>query len=110
MDASSQRPRSRQRWWLHALLLLLTLFTTTIVGSRLEANFAANRPAFLIDEDFSFFLTIWDQPRLLVGGLPFSLTLLSILMAHELGHFLLHRPVNQSGILRYDLAEENGGA
>lgn len=30
-------------------------------------------------------------------------------LAHELGHFLLHRPVNQSGILRYDLAEENGG-
>ena len=87
MDARSQRPRSRQRWWLHALLLVLTLLTTTIVGSRLDANFAANRPAFLIDDDFGFFLAIWDQPRLLLAGLPFSLTLLSILLAHELGHF-----------------------
>lgn len=30
-------------------------------------------------------------------------------LAHELGHFLLHRPVNQRGILRYDLSVEKGG-
>lgn len=94
MNARLPRLRSRQRWWLHALLLLLTLVTTTIVGSRLDANFAANRPAFLIDDDFSFFLTIWQQPRVLLAGLPFSLTLLTILLAHELGHFwacMFHR-------------------
>ncbi|MFM8932629.1 MAG: ImmA/IrrE family metallo-endopeptidase [Gemmataceae bacterium] len=30
-------------------------------------------------------------------------------MAHELGHHLLHRPRMQSGMLRYDLAAEDGG-
>lgn len=92
MDAYFQRPQpvqsgSRQRWWLHALLLLLTLVTTTVVGARLAMNFAANLPAFVLDEDFSFFVNIWSNPRILLAGLPFSLTLLTILLAHELGHF-----------------------
>lgn len=92
MDAYSPRPQpvqsgSRQRWWLHGLLLLLTLVTTTVVGARLAMNFAANLPAFVLDEDFSYFVTIWSNPRLLLSGLPFSLTLLTILLAHELGHF-----------------------
>lgn len=88
MDARAQRPQSGQRWWLHGLLFLLTALTTTIVGSRLALNFEGNRPAFIIDEDFSFLLSIWESPELLLAGLPFSLTLLTILLAHELGQFL----------------------
>lgn len=82
------------RLWLHALLLLLTLLTTTVVGARLAANFEQNLPAFQFDEDFNFLFTLWQQPLLLAGGLPFSLTLLSILLAHEFGHYftcLYHR-------------------
>lgn len=90
MDAIGQRP-PRQRWWLHGLLLALTVLTTTIVGTRLEANFRANLPAFVIDEDWSFFLSVWENPAQLVAGLPFSLTLLTILLAHELGHYLACR-------------------
>ncbi len=87
MDAIRTRPRSRHRWWLHGLLLLLTLFTTTAVGARLAANFAANRPAFFIEDDLEFFLSLWTTPAVLWDGLPFSLTLLTILLAHELGHY-----------------------
>ncbi len=82
------------RLWLHALLLLLTLLTTTIVGARLAANFEQNLPAFQFDEDFNFLFTLWQQPLLLATGLPFSLTLLTILLAHEFGHYftcLYHR-------------------
>ena len=31
---------------------------------------------------------LWRHPAALLGGLPFSLTLLAILMAHEMGHYL----------------------
>jgi membrane-associated protease RseP (regulator of RpoE activity) len=34
---------------------------------------------------------MWQQPSYLLPGLPFSLTLLTILLAHEFGHFLTAR-------------------
>ncbi|HEU0124011.1 MAG TPA: site-2 protease family protein [Bryobacteraceae bacterium] len=87
MGADWQRPRSMQRWWLHGLLLLVTALTTTMAGAGLAANFTANQPAFIFDRDIPFLLGLWSEPRLLLAGLPFSLTLLSILLAHELGHY-----------------------
>ena len=77
----------RPRYWLHLLLFLLTLFTTTAMGARLWFNFAANQPA-LSDDDIEFFLRLYGDPSLLAAGLPFSLTLLAILLAHEMGHYL----------------------
>ena len=74
--------------WLHAVLLLLTILTTTIVGSRMQYNFAHDLPAFDLDRDWAVFYTFWHQPAQLLGGLPFSLTLIAILLAHEFGHYL----------------------
>ena len=85
------QPAPPSRLWLHALLLLLTLLTTTIVGARLAANFEQNLPAFQFDEDLAFLVTLWEQPLRLTSGLPFSLTLLAILFAHEFGHYLVCR-------------------
>ena len=34
---------------------------------------------------------MWHEPSYLLPGLPFSLTLLTILLAHEFGHFLTAR-------------------
>jgi hypothetical protein len=79
--------RPRQRYWLHILLLLATFFTTLVVGARLEWNFQRDLPAFLLDD--SIFPVLWAlHGRNLLLGLPFSLTLMSILLAHELGHYL----------------------
>ena len=77
----------RERLWLHALLLILTLFTTTIVGAGLNATFQLNRPVDL-DQDFDIIFRLWGHPGLLLQGLPFSVTLLTILFAHEMGHYL----------------------
>ena len=74
--------------WLHVLLLLLTILSTTIVGSRMEFNFSHDLPAFDIGRDLDVFLTFWRHPAALLGGLPFSLTLITILLAHEFGHYL----------------------
>jgi len=83
-------PRPRQRYWLHILLFLATVFTTLVVGSRMEYNFQHGRPAFsLADDDLPFFPARWalEQPSRLLLGLPFAGTLLLILMSHEMGHY-----------------------
>ncbi|HXI42151.1 MAG TPA: site-2 protease family protein [Bryobacteraceae bacterium] len=77
----------RQRYWLHALMFALTLASTTIVGSRMQANFDRNLPFFDLERDIAAFALLWRNPMLLLPGLPFSLTLLTILLAHEFGHF-----------------------
>lgn len=81
----------RQRYWLHALLLLLTCFTTLVVGARMEFNFLHNQPLFTTgDEWLPMFALHWirERPANLWLGIPFSVTLLLVLMAHEMGHFL----------------------
>jgi hypothetical protein len=78
----------KRKYWLHALLFLLTVLTTLIVGARLEQNFLSNKPMFGADEYFFPIRWIWAQPSRLLDGIPFSATLLGILMAHEMGHFI----------------------
>lgn len=89
-NGDSEFPRFRARaprYWLHALLLLLTLITTSAVGVSLQQNFAQNRPISL-EENFYGFAILWTAPALLVHGLAFSLPLLLILLSHEFGHYL----------------------
>src|SRR5437588_2605100 len=79
----------KRRYWLHALLFLLTLLSTLCIGARLQYNFNHGLPAFKLDEDilpWSWALADWHR---LVLGLPFSVSLLGILTAHELGHYVL---------------------
>jgi membrane-associated protease RseP (regulator of RpoE activity) len=84
-------PRPRQRYWLHALLLLTTFFTTLMVGTRLEANFLQNKPIFSLTEDTVPLFPIGfiaEHPARIWMGLPFSIALMTILLAHEMGHYL----------------------
>ncbi|MFL6465568.1 MAG: site-2 protease family protein [Bryobacteraceae bacterium] len=83
--------RYRQRYWLHALLLLATLGTTLIVGAGLERNFQLGEPLFSLtgSDTLPFFPIAWilQQPVRLLLGIPFSLSLMTILLAHEMGHY-----------------------
>jgi Zn-dependent protease len=95
----------RQRYWLHILLLILTLFTTTVVGSHMQSNFQQGFSVFAEDEDsFAPFFPVADvfqHPSHLLLGLPFSLTLMAILMAHEMGHYLYCVRYNVSATLPF---------
>jgi len=91
VEALAPEPtRPRHRYWLHALLLLLTLATTTVVGAGLAQSFAENR-SFDFDADILGYMHAWHDPSYLLNGLPFSLTLLTILMFHEMGHYIAAR-------------------
>jgi membrane-associated protease RseP (regulator of RpoE activity) len=89
-ESKLDEARPRHRYWLHALLFLLTLVSTTVVGAGLAESFAANRPT-NFDADLYGYVRMWHDPWFLLQGLPFSLTLLTILMAHEMGHYLTAR-------------------
>ncbi len=52
-------------------------------------NFRQGLPAFATVGDFVPFVWIFEHPGELLAGWPFSLTLLSILLAHEFGHWVL---------------------
>jgi len=87
-----QRPK--QRYWLHILLLVATVFTTLVVGARMEYNFQHNQPPFYSnDQNLSaiFPLTWALQSSHILLGIPFSCTLILFFLAHEMGHYLCCR-------------------
>ena len=93
---------STARWALHWLLLVLTLCTTTLVGVALAHSFETNRPLRL-EEYLNVFTTLQARPLLLLDGLAFSITLMTILLAHELGHYFACRYYGIDASLPYFL-------
>src|SRR5690348_5993657 len=81
----------RRRYWLHLLLLLATIFSTLIVGARLEYNYINGAPQFTTDDDLLPVMWTLRHPSRLLLGIPFSAALLCILLAHEMGHFVYAR-------------------
>jgi membrane-associated protease RseP (regulator of RpoE activity) len=69
-------------------LFLLTSWTCASAGARLQNNFDGDRPAIVLEGSLAYLLLPSLDWRQLPSGLPFALTLLGILLAHELGHYL----------------------
>jgi membrane-associated protease RseP (regulator of RpoE activity) len=86
--------RPARRYWLPLLLLVTTFATTLTVGARLQYNFSQNLPMLSENDDaLPMFPVTWisHHPSRLLLGLPFSLALMGILLAHEMGHYLYCR-------------------
>jgi membrane-associated protease RseP (regulator of RpoE activity) len=82
------RPQ-RTRYWLNALLFLITVLSTLCVGALMQDNFNHNRVTLSLGQyllPWSWALEDWQRLAL---GIPFSACLLGILTAHELGHYVL---------------------
>lgn len=79
----------KRRYWLHALLFLATIFTTLCIGARMQYDFNNNLGLFSQDLDYWPWQWALQDWRHLIMGIPFSLSLLGILTAHELGHYVL---------------------
>jgi membrane-associated protease RseP (regulator of RpoE activity) len=92
--APPPRPRKFQsRLWLHALLFVLTLAMTTLVGTEHYVAFLGNFGRNEVPRHWG----------LLVYGLWYSGTILAILGAHEMGHYVLCRRYNVDATLPYFL-------
>ncbi|MGH7828837.1 MAG: site-2 protease family protein, partial [Candidatus Binatia bacterium] len=71
---ASPFPRRRtSRPWLHVLLFALTSITTTIAGALQNG------------------VNPLTDPWAVTSGLPFSVTLMTILLVHEMGHYTMSR-------------------
>src|SRR5713226_7982023 len=88
-------PRTRQARRLRSrvialALFALTLLTTLAAGSQFAAAYSSSQaPTF---ENFlNSYAAIFTDPRALLAGIPFSFTLIGILLAHELGHYFACR-------------------
>jgi len=86
------RPRFQGRTWLHVLLFFITLATTTLVGTL----------------HYLAFISDFERARVTIGltsavlnGFWYSGTLLAILGAHEMGHYLLCRRYDVDATLPY---------
>jgi len=86
--------RPSPRYWLHALLVVATFFTTLVMGARMQYNFAHNRPALsLSDESLPYFPASWffSHPAWVWAGWPFAASLMLFFLAHEMGHYVMCR-------------------
>ena len=84
------RHPSRKILILACILFLFTFCTCLVAGTQFATAYAQNQ-AFSFDEFLRSFTLFYKHPLGLAAGLPFALALLTILLAHELGHFFACR-------------------
>ena len=78
---NSFRGRTGKFPWINVVLFVLTCCSTTIVGTLLMSAFKAS-------QEYDIFSEILRNPAVLISGLPFSISIMTILFAHEMGHYL----------------------
>lgn len=81
---------SRKSLAIAIALFLLTLCTCLAAGAQFNTWYSLNR-AVSLDEFFPSLALLFGHPAALLPGIPFALTLLAILLVHELAHFFACR-------------------
>ena len=87
LPAWSVSPRTKpKRLWLAIALFAITFFTCLAAGRQFAISFANNQAASL-DEFAASMKLLYQDPAGLASGFPFAISLMTILLAHELGHY-----------------------
>ena len=87
----------RQKFpWVNVALFGLTCVSTMIVGTALMEAYTNS-----FGDVLPFLGEILHSPSLLLKGLPFSLAIMTILLAHEMGHYLTCRYYGIDATLPY---------
>lgn len=113
----AMRPTTRT-WIKHTLLMLVTLATATIAGVIYPfgnqpflirdprtwsevVDLIFTLPTFYVEFVISAIRALITDPRILVDGLSFSVSLLFILISHEMGHYVACRIYGVDATLPY---------
>ena len=87
----------RQKFpWVNVALFGLTCISTMIVGTALMEAYTNS-----LGDALPFFAEIFHSPSILLKGLPFSFAIMTILLAHEMGHYLTCRYYGIDATLPY---------
>ena len=87
---SVSAPTKPQRLWLAVLLFVVTFLTCLAAGRQFAISFA-NGQAASIPEFVVSLKLLYKDPTALLAGFPFAISLMAILLAHELGHYFACR-------------------
>ena len=107
VPAETSRPAIRhttREWLLHLGLFLLTFVSTTVAGIITAGEVEVPEPALTRAVDYLLYLprfyvgavlailsNAFQHQQILIDGLTFSVALLAILTAHEMGHYIACR-------------------
>ena len=83
LDIRAEAPPTPIQWRLPLLLFILTILTTLVAGTMLQN------------------VSPFSSPLAILAGVPFSIALLSILLVHEMGHYLTARHYRIQATLPY---------
>lgn len=101
---SSWTPPHQPRWVLALALFVLTFFCTTTLG---PVFWVLTRTDMITPHEplltTGLVAAVWTDPRMLALGLSFSVPVLTILLAHELGHYIACRRYGLPATLPYFL-------
>lgn len=90
LPVSSSPHPSRRSLVIAVGLFFLTLVTCLASGAQFASAYSQGRAA-SFEEFFRGLTLLYKSPMALAAGVPFAFTLLTILLAHELGHFFACR-------------------
>ena len=99
--ASLKRQSRFRRLGTPLLLFVVTLLSTNAVGMRYMHNFRLGMAPLTSDADLLPYGWVLSNLREFASGLPFSLTLIGILLAHEFGHYFACRSYGVRATLPY---------
>jgi len=91
---------AKDRPWVNVLLFVLTLGSTWWVGTSWGVNFVY-AGKFTADPNVPALTNMARDPRVIVLGAVYAVVLMSILLAHELGHYLMCRRFGMSATLPF---------
>jgi Zn-dependent protease len=95
--------KATDKTWLNGLLFVLTVLTTYVAGLIWSDGFSYGGAAFGDSGLAAFLIRVLRDPRLIPLGVSYSAALMTILVGHELGHYLTCRRYGLPATLPYFL-------